>query len=270
MPEATRSFPRISRTATGSHLFGGFAFGEFDLFVLVGPRIDGMVHEMTHLLLDEAIDSPLARVPSWLNEGLAMYFESSSQGRQRTVDRAAREGRLMPLRSMTAVPGRPVDVALFYSQAWSIVKHMMDVHGEERMAALLQAINGGSRTYVAVTEVYGMTLEELQEEWQASLFGGAAPVVVQAPDTSIPGAAAPVVVQSSDTSSPGTAAPAVAQVPDPRSVATAALAAGAVAVAVTLSGAIWLVRRASRPQRIQSSPREAAGNPHRGRPSHLL
>ena len=167
--EARLSFPVISGTATSRHVFGGFAFGEFDLFVLGGLDRDGMVHEMTHLLLDEAIDSPLARVPSWLNEGLAMYFESSSPGREVGVARAVRDRRSMPLRAMGSVPGRPADVSLFYAQARSVVKHMMDVHGAERMAALLGAINLGSRIDEAVPQVYGMTLEELEQEWQTTL-----------------------------------------------------------------------------------------------------
>ena len=74
-----------------------------------------MVHEATHLLLDRAVDSPLARVPAWLNEGLAMYFESDSYRREATVARAARDSALLRLGAMNTVPGRPEDVRQFYA-----------------------------------------------------------------------------------------------------------------------------------------------------------
>ena len=70
--EARQSFPFISEAASSGHLYGGFAFGEMGVFILHGLYPNGIIHEAAHLLLHEAVDSPLARVPSWLNEGLAM------------------------------------------------------------------------------------------------------------------------------------------------------------------------------------------------------
>ncbi len=169
--EAARSFPKVSNAATETHLYGGFAFGDLDLFVIVGLNTDGIIHEMTHLLLAEMVDSPFARIPSWLNEGLAMYFQSSVRGRDVTVSRAADRGGLLPLRSMGSVPGKPEDVRLFYAQSRSVVTHMMSVHGEARMSALLQAINNGQPIEDAVLATYGLTLDDLQRQWQDGLRG---------------------------------------------------------------------------------------------------
>ena len=177
--EAGRSFPFVSDAARRGHLYGGFAFGELDLFVLVGLDPNGMVHEMTHLLVDEALSSPLARLPAWLNEGLAMYFESGPRGRDATVSQAARSDSLLPLRSMAAVPGRPQDVRLFYAQSWSLVNHMMETHGRERMAALFRAVNDGKGIDRAVSEAYGMRLDQLESEWRAGLSG-------ERPDSPLP------------------------------------------------------------------------------------
>ena len=105
--EAARSFPPVSRAAGRGHLYSGFAFSDYGVFALVGLNSDGIVHEATHLLLREAVDTPVAKIPSWLNEGLAMYFEQGSVGRQRVVEDALRRGSLMRLRNMNTVPGRP-------------------------------------------------------------------------------------------------------------------------------------------------------------------
>ena len=72
---------------------------------------------------------------------------------------------------MGSVPGKPEDVRLFYAQSWSIVTHMMSVHGEARMSALLEAINDGRPIADAVLAVYGLTLDELQRQWQDGLRG---------------------------------------------------------------------------------------------------
>lgn len=169
--EAVRSFPTVSNAATEAHLYGGFAFDDLDLFVIVGLNTDGIIHEMTHLLLAEMVDSPFARIPSWLNEGLAMYFESSVRGRDVTVSRAADRGGLLRLQSMGSVPGKPEDVRLFYAQSWSVVTHMMRVYGEARMSALLGAINDGEPIGDAVLAAYGLTLDDLQRQWQDGLRG---------------------------------------------------------------------------------------------------
>lgn len=181
--EASRNFPRISDASSRGHLYGGFAFGDLDVFVLSGLDRDGIVHEMTHLLIDEAVDSPLARIPSWLNEGLAMYFESGSGGRETTVSRAADSGGLSHLSAMGNQPGRPQEVRVFYAQAWSTVDYMMETYGEERMAALLTALEDGGGIQKAIPSAYGMTLDELEQEWLGQITGGSSVTIPSDPGT---------------------------------------------------------------------------------------
>ena len=167
--EADRGFPFVSQAAKAGYLYGGFAFPDFGLFMLVGLSEDAMVHEATHLLVSEALDSPLARLPTWLNEGLAMYFESNSRGREATLARALRDGALMSLGSMNSVPGRPEDVTLFYAQSWSVVKYMMDTYGTKHMGELLGAVNAGANIEAAILDVHGINLEELERQWEADV-----------------------------------------------------------------------------------------------------
>ncbi len=166
--EADQVFPPVSETARRSYLYGGFAFREFDLFVVAALREDDIVHEATHLLLGEAVGPAMSRVPAWLNEGLATYFESGSR-RESTAERAIREGSLLRLRAMNAVPGTPEGVRLFYAQSWSVVKYMIDTYGTDRMSALIHAIGSGLHTNEAVEQVYGASLEEIETDWRTSL-----------------------------------------------------------------------------------------------------
>ena len=170
--EAARSFPFVSGAASKGHVYGGFAFGQYDVFVLAGLTTDGIMHEMTHLLVDEALGYARARVPSWLNEGLAMYFESGSRGREKTVTGAARAERLSPLRSMGKVPGRPGDVRLFYAQSWSFVKQLMDVYGADRMSVLLDSLKGGKRIDKALPPAYRVPPDGPERNWKAEVRRG--------------------------------------------------------------------------------------------------
>ncbi len=235
--EATRSFPIISSAATDSHLYAGFAYGEYDLFVLVGLGVEGMVHEMTHLLLDEAIVSPLGRVPAWYNEGLAQYFESSPS--RTDVLRAARSGALLPLTAMRGQPGRPADVRLFYAQALSLVRYMVETYGEETVTRVVAALSSGARFEDAIAGAYERPLDIIDAEWRASI--GAAPA-----DS---GQTAPA--GSHDEDEPVESAPSDPRDDgfersfevDPGTFGTSLLLALAFAFAAAVTGGGWLLRR---------------------------
>ncbi|MDP6512343.1 MAG: peptidase MA family metallohydrolase [SAR202 cluster bacterium] len=167
--ESGRTFPRVSQTASDGQLYSGFAFGEYDVFLLAGLGVDGMIHEMTHLFFDEAINSPRAKVPAWVNEGLAMYFERGTGGRESIVSNAARSGSLFRLDSMGAVPGRPSDVRIFYAQSWSLVTFMIETFGTERMSAMLTALNNGQPIEQAIQTAYGLTSLQLESGWRTQL-----------------------------------------------------------------------------------------------------
>ncbi len=206
--ESDRGLPFVSETASRTHLFGGFAFQDYDLFVLSGLNERGIAHEAAHLLLGQAVTSPLAKIPAWLNEGLATYFEGGDFGRGRTVAAAARGRDLLRLRSMGTVPGRPEDVTVFYAQAWSIVTHMIETYGAERMSALLDEIDSGAEIDEALREVYGTGVDGIEADWRARLSASISPVLR----------------------------------PDPGTVGTSALITGAAAVAAVVSAYRWLVR----------------------------
>ena len=169
--EADRSFPPVSDASQDTFLYGGFAFNRYDVLVVAGLNRDSLIHELTHLMFDERLDSPRAQPPAWLNEGIAMYFEPDGGYRESDVQRAFRRGSLIPLRHMRSVPGRPNDVRLFYSQSASVVRFMMDEFGPERMDTLLTEINEGRKINEALIVAYGVGVDELDRGWRRHLAG---------------------------------------------------------------------------------------------------
>ena len=169
--EIAHSFPPVSQTSQDVALYAGFAFGSYGALTLAGLDQDGLVHELTHLMVAEATGLRSGRIPAWLNEGIAMYFEPNGGGNESDVRRAYRRGDLTPLRQMRAVPGRPEDVRLFYAQSASVVRFMGATFGEDRLSALFSELADGQNVESAVESTYGMSIEELEAAWRLHLSG---------------------------------------------------------------------------------------------------
>ena len=73
---------------------------------------------------------------------------------------------MIPLRHMRALPGRPDEVRLFYSQSAGIVRFLMNEFGHERMDALLTEINEGRKIDDALNATYGFGVDELDTRWR--------------------------------------------------------------------------------------------------------
>ena len=164
--EAAEAFPTVSSTSLKDGLYGGFAFRDYGVFLIGGIGADGLIHEGTHIVIGQAVDSPFSKMPAWLNEGLAMYFESSDHGRLAIAERAYLNGELMPLSSMGAVPGKPRDVRIFYAHSQAVVKHMIDKFGKAKMSRLITDLGNGLSIDTAIEKTYSMTLEDLDSDWK--------------------------------------------------------------------------------------------------------
>jgi hypothetical protein len=175
--EATSSFPRVSETATDRQFFAGFAQPEYGLFVLGAPEEGSFKHELTHLLVAAAVTSPLAGpVPAWLNEGLAVWAEGDGLGTLNSrIRSAATGGRLLRIRSMGALPGTRSAISLFYPQSGAFAGYLHQRFGAEGIAALLKSINEGRKVHDAALNVWGVSLDDIENDWRISLGAQALP-----------------------------------------------------------------------------------------------
>lgn len=99
-----------------------------------------------------------------------MYAEGDLYGEyKRALDQAVRQDRLFSVRQMTTMPGRPEDVILFYGQAHSLVKFLVDRYGPEKMSQLLAAYKSGTTDDDALRKVYGFDRDGLYAQWRQSL-----------------------------------------------------------------------------------------------------
>ena len=163
--------PLVSYTAKDRIFFGGFAFHEYDLFVLASASPEKAIHELAHLIVGSKTNSPFSsRVPAWLDEGLAQYFETESSAlyTQMLLTRYSKTP-LLVLRNHNSIPGRSHEIGLFYIQSASFVGHLVEQYGLNKISNTLNLINLGNTGSDAMENVYGLSLQRLEEQWQQSL-----------------------------------------------------------------------------------------------------
>ena len=160
---------------------GGQAFPEQNIVILgisesdLDWGRDAIIHELTHVLVGHLTFSCLGDVPTWLNEGLAVYSEGGlDPASQRQLDEAIRSDTLLTVRSLSSGFSEIPDKAyLSYSQSYSITQFLIETYGQEKMSVLLSSLREGMTTDAALVQAYGFDLEGLEAAWRQAL--GASP-----------------------------------------------------------------------------------------------
>jgi len=162
---------------------GGAAFTGFGIIAIgISPdQVDWgkrtLVHELTHLVVHQATFSPYGQLPTWLDEGLAMYNEGELDPYLRPyLQRAISDDKLISVRSLCSpFSAEPEKAYLSYAQSYSLVEYLLDNYGQARMLRLLTLLKQGSTYDEALTEVYGFDIDGLDSRWRETL---ASPTVV--------------------------------------------------------------------------------------------
>ena len=171
---------------------GGQAFPQNDI-VIIGISPDQLdwgkgteAHELTHVLVGHLTFSCLGFVPTWLNEGLAMYGEGGVQtADQAQFDQAVAADQLPSLRSLTGGFSEESSRAtLSYTEAYSVVNFLIKTYGRVKMTALLLDLRDGQTTEAALQSVYGLDLDGLEAAWRLAI--GAKPQAGSSQPTPLP------------------------------------------------------------------------------------
>lgn len=128
-----------------------------------------LYHEYTHAV----VRAMTPRCPTWLNEGLAQYFEGKElDARQRDVLRmVVQSGKLPSLASLEGPfngmgAGQAAHAYLF---SLSAVRYMIDSFGMYRVKSVLEELAAGAAVGKAISSGVLISYEELQTGWKRSL-----------------------------------------------------------------------------------------------------
>ena len=166
----SEALPFRSQATTDKLITEGMAFSEERVLLVLGSNatVKGTVsHEFTHLLVGEASGRANREVPSWLNEGLAEYGNvDPTDGYEAALRYGIFSQRIKPLWYLTSFGGTPEDIIIAYGHARSVVFHMIDTYGEEKMAELFRVLQQTRDLDEVLMQVYGFDQYGLDTEWR--------------------------------------------------------------------------------------------------------
>jgi hypothetical protein len=142
---------------------------------------DVMRHELGHILNEIAGEGALAKLPSWLDEGAAVYAQTSPGGYENAFNAAVAADRLIPFNQMGVPSTDATRVGVFYGQSYFMVRYLIEREGEARFAEFMSTIKRGTRFDQALQRIYGFDLPGFENEFRGAF--GLAPLVppTQAP-----------------------------------------------------------------------------------------
>jgi peptidase MA superfamily protein len=128
-------------------------------------------HELTHLVFATATGNPYHAPAHWLNEGLADYLaQGYNAGTRANVERAARSGEIMPLRSLVGLFPTTADrFSLAYDESVSAIDYMIRAHGREALVSLIRSYKDGVSDDATFTAALGVDVAGFEAGWLADL-----------------------------------------------------------------------------------------------------
>jgi hypothetical protein len=149
------------------------------IYTYASPRLEGVLaHEMTHLIWFEFMGGRLTPQQRWVNEGLAVYEESKASNRGQELFSALLPGlRANPLpmdqiENLAPNTERAYDASVWYAQAESMVRFLIERGGRIGFAQFLTALRDGQTFDAAVAAGFPgqwTTLAAYYSDWKRSL-----------------------------------------------------------------------------------------------------
>jgi hypothetical protein len=139
------------------------------LYDPIGSFSDVVRHEIAHIVTKVAGDGPFGRLPSWIDEGTAVFAQVDPGGYRGAVDQAVRSDNLTRLKAMASASNQPSKVDIFYGQSWATVKYMIDKYGQPKFADLYKTFRASGDMDGALKQVYGFDQDGLYNEWRQSV-----------------------------------------------------------------------------------------------------
>lgn len=162
---------------------GTIAMCKYDRMMVVSPRDliygygwrDTLAHEYIHFVLTRRSGN---RVPLWLHEGLAKYFESTWRAgaapalappTEHLLAEAIKAKRLIELARLHPSIGKlpsQEDAALAFAQVYTIIDWLHRKRGMDGINELLERLTAGDELDAALETVYGLTFRRLETTWR--------------------------------------------------------------------------------------------------------
>ncbi len=130
---------------------------------------DIVPHELAHVFYNEVFRDTWTGVPTWFNEGIAVYNERHDHvGDMDAVLDAAAADELIPLRHMaTQASGQAHgSVHFWYAEAYSLVAFIADVYGEQKLGEVILTLADNHPMEETLQLALDMDMIEFEMGWR--------------------------------------------------------------------------------------------------------
>jgi hypothetical protein len=156
---------------------GGVAFTRYGCIAIgiSASNIDwgkgAIAHELTHLITEQMTLNPYNGIPTWLDEGLAMYNQGSLDPTfTSSLNQAISQKKLLSVRTLCSPFSAYATTSyVSYAESYYLVDYLITTYGKDKMFALLDAFRQGNTYDGALQKVYGFDMDGLNTLWQATL-----------------------------------------------------------------------------------------------------
>lgn len=128
-------------------------------------------HEVAHIVTAQATKGPYG-IPAWLNEGISVFSQARPlPGHAAALQAAIDSNSVLNMNELNSSlsSSSSSTVGLYYGEAGSIVKYLVDTYGPEKFAQLLKVFKDGSTPDNAFQSVYGFDALGLENNWRQSV-----------------------------------------------------------------------------------------------------
>ena len=185
-PTSDRFIQASGLTADEIQTTGTVALCIYDKLMITSPRalalgyrwMDTLSHELVHLFVSRRTGD---RVPVWLQEGLARFFEGRWRGArgadmtpnaESLLAEALEADKLVPFErmspSLAKLPSAE-EAQLAFAQVQTVIEFILSRRGQEGIHRLLEDFAEGMNDREVIEDVLGLSFERFQDEWRAFL-----------------------------------------------------------------------------------------------------
>ena len=163
---------------------GGVAYTRYGTIVIGISPINlvwgkgATAHELAHLVIHQMILNPYSGLPTWLDEGLAVYAQEWLPAEYADyLNQAIADDSLISVRSLSSpFSAYTAEATLSYAQSYSLVEFLISNYGQDKMLELLNTFSQGSGYDAALESVYGFDMDGLNTLWREHVMGQSPPV----------------------------------------------------------------------------------------------
>jgi hypothetical protein len=155
----------------GVQILGEVVYSDTAMVSSDVSTLDIVRHEVAHIVTREATKGPFG-IAAWMNEGISVYSQSRPlENHASSLQSAIDSDRVLSFKELNSSASGSVasTVGLYYGEAGSIIKFLVDTYSAGKFADMIKVFKDGTTPDKAFQSVYGLDQLGIENAWRASV-----------------------------------------------------------------------------------------------------